>query len=66
MVEGNAGELGEGIARRGGEQHLQDLPADGPPPKIDQVYVPRAEPLIEEQLERAGVKLKGVLNRVLQ
>jgi hypothetical protein len=43
-----------------------DIPADGPPPKIAEAYLTRAEPVIEMQLARAGVRLADVLNRVFQ
>jgi len=43
-----------------------DVPADGPPVKIGEAYVTRAEPVIEMQLARAGVRLADVLNRVFR
>ena len=39
------------------------VPADGPPPKLDAAYIHRAEPIIEQQLERGGVRLAEILNR---
>jgi len=39
----------------------KNVPEDGDPPKIDQVY--RCEPVVELQLERAGVRLAEILNR---
>jgi hypothetical protein len=43
-----------------------DLPADGPPPKLDLDYVARAQPVVEQQLARAGVRLADVLNRIFR
>jgi hypothetical protein len=37
--------------------------ADGPPPKLDQDYVNRNGVVIEQQLERGGVRLALLLNR---
>jgi hypothetical protein len=48
------------------EQVYEGVPADGAPPKIDAGYVRRAEPVVEAQLERAGVRLSEVLNRTLK
>jgi hypothetical protein len=42
------------------------VPADGPPPKLGEDYVDRAEEAIDEQLQRAGVRLAAVLNRILK
>lgn len=42
------------------------VPADGPPPKLNQDYVDRAKPAVELQLRRAGVRLAAVLNRALR
>lgn len=33
------------------------VPADGPPPKLDQAYVDRAADTIDQQLQRSGVRL---------
>jgi hypothetical protein len=41
------------------------VPADGPPPKLDQKYVDDNAVVIEKQLERGGVPLAMVLNRAL-
>jgi hypothetical protein len=41
------------------------VPADGPPPKLDQKYVDANAVVIEQQLERGGVRLATVLNRDL-
>lgn len=40
--------------------------AGGPPVKLDAAYVQRAGPVIELQLQRAGVRLADVLNRVFR
>jgi hypothetical protein len=42
-----------------------DVSADGPPPKLDQKYVDDARPVVEQQLQRGGVRLAGVPNRAL-
>ena len=47
------------------EQVYRDVPADGAPPKIDAAYVRRAEPVVEEQLGRAGARLAETLNRLV-
>jgi hypothetical protein len=47
------------------EQVYRDVPEGGDPPKIDQAYVDRVGPVVDEQLERAGVRLAIVLNRVI-
>jgi hypothetical protein len=44
----------------------RDVPADGPPPKLDAKYVHRVEPVVEQQLQRAGVRLAMILNRALR
>ena len=44
----------------------KDVPADGDPPKLDSAYVHRAEPVVEVQLERAGVTLAEMLNRIFE
>ena len=40
------------------------VPADGPPPKVDQKY--GAGPVIDRQLQRAGVRLATILNDVFR
>jgi hypothetical protein len=40
--------------------------ADGPPVKLDAAYVERAQPVVELQLQRAGVRLADVLNRIFR
>lgn len=47
------------------EQVYKGVPADGDPPKLDAEYVRRAEPVVEEQLQRGGVRLATILNRAL-
>jgi hypothetical protein len=41
------------------------VPADGPPPKLDQAYVDANAKIVDEQLEKAGVRLAMILNRTL-
>ena len=36
-------------------------PADGPQPKLDSAHLHRAEPVIEERLEKLGVRLAEML-----
>jgi len=40
------------------------VPADGPPPKLDQAYVDAAGKVIDQRLQRAGVRLAMVLNDI--
>lgn len=40
--------------------------ADGPPPKLDQKYLDVAGPVIDLQLQRAGVRLATILNDVFR
>ncbi|MDB5293187.1 MAG: endonuclease [Phycisphaerales bacterium] len=42
------------------------VPADGPPPKLDQKYVEAAGPVIDRQLQRGGVRLATILNDVFR
>ena len=39
------------------------IPADGRPPQLDQAYVDRAGDAIDQQLQRAGVRLAMLLNQ---
>jgi hypothetical protein len=39
------------------------VPADGPPPRLDAVYLAKAAQVTDEQLQKAGVRLAAVLNR---
>jgi hypothetical protein len=48
------------------EHAYGDVPADGPPPKIEQVFVDRSRAVVEQQLRRGGVRLAEVLNRALR
>lgn len=48
------------------EQVYRDVPEGGAPPKLDAEYVRRSEPVVEAQLERAGVRLAGILNRAMR
>jgi hypothetical protein len=42
------------------------IPADGPPPTIDDAYLRAAQPVVDEQLLKAGVRLANVLNHVFR
>ena len=42
----------------------KDVQADGPPPKLTQDYVDAAGKVIDEQMQRAGVRLATVLNDI--
>ena len=48
------------------EHVYKDVPADGDPAKLDQAYADRAGPVIDLQLQKAGVRLAMVLNRALE
>lgn len=39
------------------------VPADGPPPRLDEKYVARAKPAVAEQLQRGGIRLASILNK---
>jgi hypothetical protein len=47
------------------EKVYKDVPAGGDPPKLDQAYVSRSADVIDQQLQKAGVRLAMVLNRAL-
>ena len=42
------------------------IPTDGPPPKLDEQYVARSTDVINQQLEKAGVRLAWVLNNAFR
>jgi hypothetical protein len=42
------------------------IPSDGPPPKITDDYLAAAEPAVEMQLSKAGVRLANLLNRIFR
>jgi len=44
----------------------KDVPADGPPPKLNQAYVDAAGKVIDVQLQRAGVRLATILNDIFK
>jgi hypothetical protein len=48
------------------ESVYKDIPADGDPPKIDEKYIERCAPVVDEQLEKAGVRLAEMLNKVFR
>jgi len=64
-AEGSAEDWANESFRLAVEFAYADVPADGPPPKIDQEYVERSKPVVELQLRRAGVRLAVILNRAL-
>src|SRR4030095_4434754 len=39
-----------------------DVPADGDPPKLGEDYVARAQPVVDEQIQKARVRVAGALN----
>lgn len=43
----------------------KDVPADGPPPRLDQKYLDRAGDCIDVQFERGGVRLAMILNQTI-
>jgi hypothetical protein len=43
-----------------------DVPENGPPPKLGEDYLNRAEKATDEQLERGGVRLAMVLNTIFK
>jgi len=44
----------------------KDVPADGPPPKLNQAYVDAAGAVIDQQLQCAGVRLATILNDIFK
>lgn len=42
------------------------VPADGPPPKLDQKYVDAAGAIVDLQLQRGGVRLAAILNNIFK
>jgi hypothetical protein len=48
------------------ESVYKDVPADGDPPKLDEAYIQRSAAIIDQQLEKAGVRLAMILNRTLK
>lgn len=47
------------------ERVYADVPADGPPPKLTREYIDKSCLVLDEQLQKAGVRLAMVLNRCL-
>lgn len=45
------------------ERVYADVPADGPPPKLTTEYIEQSGIVIDEQLQKAGIRLATVLNR---
>lgn len=48
------------------EYAYKGIPADGPPPNITAEYIERARPIIEQRLQRGGVRLADVLERAMR
>jgi len=46
--------------------YTADVPAGGDPPKLDQKYVDRSAGVVEQQLQKAVVRLATVLNQALR
>jgi hypothetical protein len=44
------------------EKVYADVPADGDPPKVGEAYVAKAQPVVDEQIQKAGVRLAAALN----
>lgn len=44
----------------------RDIPAGGDPPVITEEYIARAQPVVDEQIQKAGVRLAAVLNLAFQ
>ena len=42
------------------------IPSDGAPPKITDEYLAAAQPVVETQLSKAGVRLANLLNRIFK
>jgi hypothetical protein len=43
-----------------------NIPADGPPPKLDKAYIDNANKVISQQLERGGLRLAVILNEIFR
>ena len=39
-----------------------DVPADGDPPKLGEDYIAKAQPVVDEQIQKAGVRLAAALD----
>jgi nuclease S1 len=48
------------------ESVYKDVPEGGDPPKLDEAYLARSGPIIDQQLKKAGVRLAMILNRTLR
>ncbi len=48
------------------EDAYAGIPEDGPPPRIDDNYIQKNEKVVEEQLEKAGVRLAAALNNIFK
>jgi hypothetical protein len=46
--------------------YTADVPADGDPPKLGEAYVEKARPVVDEQIQKAGVRLAAALNAALR
>ena len=47
------------------ERVYAGVPADGPPPKLTNEYIEKSGSVVDEQLQKAGVRLATILNRSL-
>ena len=41
----------------------RDIPPAGDPPAISEEYIAKAQPVVDEQIQRAGVRLAATLNQ---
>src|SRR6185312_11260896 len=48
------------------EDAYAGISPDGSPPRIDEAYIQKNEKVVEEQLEKGGVRLAAALNRIFQ
>ncbi len=46
--------------------YTADVPVDGDPPKLTEEYLAKAQPVVDEQIQKAGVRLAAVLNAALR
>jgi hypothetical protein len=44
------------------EVYTSDVPVDGPPPTLTEDYVAKAQPVVDQQIQKAGVRLAATLN----
>jgi hypothetical protein len=63
-VKGTVEEWANESQRLAVEGAYAGVPADGPPPKLDQKYIDKNEKVVEQQLQRAGIRLADTMNRI--